>query len=434
MTDRLLPFDAPLERLKALHPKRIDLTLERMLRVCAALGNPQDKLPTTIHVAGTNGKGSTLAFLRAMAEAQGLSVHVYTSPHLVRFAERIRLNGTLIDNDYLADVLNRVEIANDGQALTFFEATTAAAFLAFSERPADLLLLETGLGGILDATNIIKAPALSIITPIDYDHQAFLGNDLTTIAKQKAGIIKPGCPVISAHQATEAETVIERAALKARSPLHVAGQGFDAYRENDRLVFQDDDALLDLSLPRLSGPHQIDNAGLAVKAARLMDWSDVAIDRGLQTATWPGRLQALKAGPLYAALTDKASELWLDGGHNPHAAKALRTHLDVLGSKDPKPLKLICGLLNNKDADEFFAAFDGLELEVVCVGFSSEAATDPEVLAAAAQSKGLTATTAISPMQAVKAVQTDAPVRILICGSLYLAGDVLALSEDTWPI
>ncbi|WKL58219.1 folylpolyglutamate synthase/dihydrofolate synthase family protein [Asticcacaulis sp. ZE23SCel15] len=434
MTDRLLPFDAPLERLKALHPKRIDLTLERMLRVCAALGNPHDKLPPVVHVAGTNGKGSTLAFLRAMAEAEGLSVHVYTSPHLVRFAERIRLNGTLIDNDYLADVLNRVEIANNGQALTFFEATTAAAFLAFSERPADLLLLETGLGGILDATNIISAPRLSIITPIDYDHQAFLGNDLTTIAKQKAGIIKPNCPVISARQAEEAETVIERAALKMRSALSVMGQGFDAYRENDRLVFQDDDALLDLSLPRLSGPHQIDNAGLAIKAALALGFSSDAIDRGLQTAVWPGRLQALKAGPLHAALTHKASELWLDGGHNPHAAKALRAHLDILGSKDPKPLKLICGLLNNKDADEFFAAFDGLSLEVVCVGFSSDAATDPATLAAAAQSKGLSATTAISPLEAVKAVQTDAPVRILICGSLYLAGDVLALSEETWPI
>ncbi|MDC7682955.1 bifunctional folylpolyglutamate synthase/dihydrofolate synthase [Asticcacaulis sp. BYS171W] len=431
MTDRLLPFDAPLERLKALHPKKIDLTLERMLRVCEALGRPQDRLPPVVHIAGTNGKGSTLALLRAMAEAQGLRVHVYTSPHLVRFAERIRLAGTLITDDYLADVLDRVEKANDGLPLTFFEATTAAAFLAFSEVEADLLLLETGLGGILDATNIIRDPKISIITPIDYDHQAFLGNDLTTIAKQKAGIIKPGCPVISARQPDEAETVIARAALKGRCPLYSAGQGFDAYEENGRLVFQDEDALLDLSLPKLSGAHQIDNAALSIKAALLLGFTPDAIDRGLQSAVWPARMQRLRAGPLVAALpTD--SELWLDGGHNPHAARALRAHIEALQARDPKPLHLICGLINTKDAAEFFGHFEGLDLAITCVGFSSDAVIPPDQLAAAAHEKGLMATVATSPLEAIQRLKPE-PRRVLICGSLYLAGDVLALSPDTWP-
>lgn len=431
MTDRLLPFDAPLERLKALHPKKIDLTLERMWRVCAALGNPQDHLPPVIHVAGTNGKGSTLALLRAMAEAQGLRVHVYTSPHLVRFAERIRLAGHLITDEYLAEVLDRVEKANAGQPLTFFEATTAAAFLAFSEVKADVLLLETGLGGILDATNIVREPKISIIAPVDYDHQAFLGDDLTTIAKQKAGIIKPGCPAISARQADEAEAVIERAALKARSTLYVMGQGFDAYEENGRLVFQDEDALLDLSLPRLPGAHQVDNAALAIKAARMMGWTTEAIDAGLQSAVWPARMQRLRAGPLLAALPD-GSELWLDGGHNPHAARALRAHIDRLQARDPKPLYLVCGLINTKDATEFFAHFKGLEAQIICVGFSSEAVIPPAELSAKAAQSGFVATVAENVTDAVAEIK-DGPARVLICGSLYLAGDVLALSQETWP-
>ncbi|UDF03440.1 folylpolyglutamate synthase/dihydrofolate synthase family protein [Asticcacaulis sp. AND118] len=431
MTDRLLPFDAPLERLKALHPKKIDLTLDRMLRVCEALGNPQDRLPPVIHVAGTNGKGSTLALLRAMAEAQGLRAHVYTSPHLVRFAERIRVAGRLITDDYLADVLDRVEKANAGKPLTFFEATTAAAFLAFSEVESDVLLLETGLGGLLDATNIVREPKISIIAPIDYDHQAFLGTDLTTIAKQKAGIIKPGCPAISARQPDEAEAVVERAALKARSALYTAGQGFDAYGENGRLVFQEEDALLDLSLPRLPGAHQIDNAALAIKAARLMGWSPEAIDQGLQTAVWPARMQRLKAGPLVAALPE-GSELWLDGGHNPHAARALRAHIDHLQMRDPKPLHLICGLINTKDAAEFFAHFKGLEAHITCVGFSSDAVIPPAELAETAARSGFKAETAESVTEAVVRI-AGGPTRVLICGSLYLAGDVLALSPDTWP-
>jgi dihydrofolate synthase/folylpolyglutamate synthase len=433
MTDRLLPFDAPLERLKALHPKLIDLNLDRMLRVCEALGRPQDRLPPVVHVAGTNGKGSTIALLRAMAEAQGLRVHVYTSPHLVHFAERIRLAGTLIDDDYLAYTLSRVEAANAGQPLTFFESTTAAAFLAFSETPADLLLLETGLGGRLDATNIITHPKLTIITPIDYDHQAFLGNDLSTIARQKAGIFKRGTPALSARQPEEAAQALEWQALKLNISRTSLGQAIDAWREGDRLIFQDETALYDLPLPSLIGAHQIENAALAIKAALHLGFATAAIENGLKTAQWPGRLQALKAGPLYQALGHSASELWLDGGHNPHAARALRDFIDRQHTRDPKPLHLICGLINTKDAAEFFGHFAGLDAHIHCVGFSSEAAIPPAELVAAAGTKGLSANIAESPLEAIKALP-DTPLRVLICGSLYLVGDCLALSEDTWPV
>jgi len=432
MTDRLLPFDAPLERLKALHPKRIDLNLDRMLRVCEALGNPQDKLPPIIHVAGTNGKGSTIALLRAMAEAASLRVHVYTSPHLVRFAERTRLAGRLIDDAHLADVLQRVEEANAGQPLTFFESTTAAAFLAFSEMPADLLLLETGLGGRLDATNIITRPRLTVITPIDYDHQAFLGGELSQIAREKAGIFKPGARAISARQPDEVRRSLERQALKLGVRLDFLGDGWDVWNEDGRLVFQDEDALYDLSLPRLPGAHQIENAGVAIKAALLFGLSPDALDKGLQTVTWPGRLQPIKGGPLRAALADPASELWLDGGHNPHAARALRAFIDAMQARDPKSLHMICGLIDTKDAGEFFAAFEGLDTQVTCVPFSSDAAIAPDVLAQAAQQKGLAVTTAASPLDAIRRLPPG-PCRVIICGSLYLAGDVLAMAPETWP-
>ncbi len=431
MTDRLLPFDAPLERLKALHPKSIDLNLDRMLRVCEALGNPQDRLPPVVHVAGTNGKGSTLAFLRAMAEATGLRIHVYTSPHLVRFAERIRLANRLITDDQLTDVLNRVETANAGQPLTFFEATTAAAFLAFAETPADLLLLETGMGGVLDATNIITRPKLTAITPIDYDHQQFLGNELSQIAREKAGIFKRGTPALSARQADEARAALERQALKLGIDLAFLGEGFDAWREGDRLIFQDEAGLYDLPLPRLPGGHQIDNAALSVKAALLLGLPVEAVEAGLTAAAWPGRLQALRAGPLYEALP-KGSELWLDGGHNPHAARALRQFIDDRQARDPRPLHIICGLINTKDAGEFFAAFAGIVADFACVPFGSDAAISPEALAATARQKGLEATAASSPLDVIKALP-DQPCRVLICGSLYLVGDCLALSEETWP-
>ncbi|HWW26192.1 MAG TPA: Mur ligase family protein, partial [Caulobacter sp.] len=275
MTDHLRAHDAALARLQALHPKLIDLSLDRMVRLCAALGDPQRRLPPVIHVAGTNGKGSTVAYLRAMAEAAGLKVHVFTSPHLVRFAERIRLAGTLITDDHLAKVLERVEAANGGLPITFFEITTAAAFQAFSEVPADLCLVEVGLGGILDATNVVM-PAVSVIAPIDIDHREFLGDTLAAIAQEKAGIIKPNIPVVSARQREEAERVVEREADLFEAPLTLMGRDFDAWNERGRLLVQMQDRLLDLPAPSLPGEHQFANAGLAVAA--LLTLNDPRID------------------------------------------------------------------------------------------------------------------------------------------------------------
>ncbi len=338
----------------------------------------------------------------------------------------------MITNDALSDVLNRVEEANAGQPLTFFESTTAAAFLAFAETPADLLLLETGLGGLHDATNIVLHPKLTLITAIDYDHQAFLGNELSQIAREKAGIFKRGTPAISARQNDEARAALERQALKLSVQLDIMGEGFDAMNENGRLVFQDENALLDLALPRLAGEHQVGNAGVAIKAARMIGLTPEAIDKGLQTAVWPGRLQAIKAGPLHGLLRDPASEVWLDGGHNPHAAVALRRFIDSLQQRDLKPLTIICGLINTKDPGDFFAAFGGLDARFHCVPFSSDAMIPPDDLAAAAKAKGLDAMTASSPSDVI-AHLASGPQRVLICGSLYLAGDVLALSEETWP-
>ncbi len=294
MTDHLRVHDAALARLQALHPKLIDLSLDRMWRLCAALDNPQDRLPPVIHVAGTNGKGSTVAYLRAMAEAAGLQVHVFTSPHLVRFAERIRLAGTLISDDHLADVLNRVEKANAGLPITFFEITTAAALVAFAEVPADLCIVEVGLGGVLDATNVVT-PKVSVIAPVDIDHREFLGDTLDKIAIEKAGIIKPEAPVVSARQRQEAEDVIETAAALAGSELTLMGRDFDAWNERGRLLVQMQDRLLDLPAPSLPGDHQFANAGLAVAA--LLALADSRIDEaamaaGIAGAVWPARFSA----------------------------------------------------------------------------------------------------------------------------------------------
>jgi dihydrofolate synthase/folylpolyglutamate synthase len=435
MTDHLRPHDAALARLQALHPRKIDLSLGRMRRLCAALGDPQRKLPPVIHVAGTNGKGSTVAYLRAMAEAAGLRVHVFTSPHLVRFAERIRLAGTLITEEHLAEVLQRVEAANAGQAITFFEITTAAAFQAFSEVPADLCLLEVGLGGSLDATNVIEPPALSVITPVDHDHREFLGDDIAGIAGEKAGIIKRGRPVLSGWQGEEAFAVIEGRAAALGAPLIALGRDFDAYDQAGRLLVQAEDRLLDLPLPALAGPHQIANAGLAAMAALTLTHpiiGEEAIARGLRTVVWPARMQRLTAGPLAARAKAAGSDLWLDGGHNPHAARALCEALLALRGRDGRPVTLICGLLANKDAQGFFDAFLPLGPRVIAVPFDADAAGDPARLVSAATAVGLEAQAAPSLDAALDLALAGAP-RILICGSLYLAGEVLALSPETWP-
>jgi dihydrofolate synthase/folylpolyglutamate synthase len=437
MTDHLRAHDAALARLQALHPKLIDLSLDRMLRLCAALGDPQTRLPPVIHVAGTNGKGSTVAYLRAMAEAAGLRVHVFTSPHLVRFAERIRLAGTLITDEHLGEVLERVETANAGQPITFFEITTAAAFQAFSEVPADLCLVEVGLGGLLDATNVVM-PAVSVIAPIDIDHREFLGDTLGKIAQEKAGIIKPNVPVVSARQQEEAERVVEREADLFEAPLTLMGRDFDAWNGRGRLLVQMQDRLLDLPAPSLPGEHQFANAGLAVAA--LLALGDPRIDeaamgRGIASATWPARFQRLTAGPLADTAKAAGADLWLDGGHNPHAGAAVARALGELAARDGRPVALISGLLANKDATGFFTPFAPLGAKVFTVTFEGHAAASAAQTAAAAELAGLRAHACDSVGAALElALAIEPTPHVLICGSLYLAGEVLAMSPETWPI
>lgn len=436
MSDHLRPHDAALERLRALHPLRIDLSLDRMLRLCAALGDPQDHLPPVIHVAGTNGKGSTVATLRAIAEAAGLKVHVFTSPHLVRFVERIRLAGSLITEDHLAQVLERVEAANAGLPITFFEITAAAALAAFAEVPADLCIIEVGLGGILDATNVVSRPAVCVITPVDMDHREFLGDTIALIAAEKAGILKPGVPAFIARQNDEAMAVIEAAARKTRSPLTVMGQQADGWRDQDRLLVQTESALYDLPLPSLYGAHQIDNAALAVLAALALNdprIDEAALARGVTTVRWPARFQRLTAGPLADRAGRAGCDLWLDGGHNPHAARALAAALSTLQARDGRPVALICGMLGNKDALGFFEAFADLTPKVFTVGFDADAAADPEGLAQSAKAAGLDAKACNGVSEALDLALAEGTPRIMICGSLYLAGEVLGMDASTWP-
>jgi dihydrofolate synthase / folylpolyglutamate synthase len=417
-------------RLRARHPQRIDLSLDRMRLLCAALGDPQDRLPPVIHVAGTNGKGSTVAFIRAIAEAAGLTVHAYTSPHLVRFNERIRLAGQLIEDAPLNAILDRIERVA-GEA-TVFESTTAAAFLAMSESPADLAIVEVGLGGVLDATNVIARPLLSVITPVDLDHAEFLGSSLRGIAVEKAGILKPGARGLIGRQSEEAMDAIIVAAEAVHSPLTVMGTNFDAFAERGGMAYQDQERFLDLPLPALVGAHQIDNAGLAVAVALELDLPEAAIIEGLSSVRWPARLQRLSAGPYGDEARAADAELWLDGGHNPHAARALAEALAQRQSKAPRPLALIVGMLGNKDAGGFFDAFRDSAAHVFTVPFDG-AAAEPEALAGVARGNGLGATPMASVQEALSRALALGAGRVVICGSLYLAGEVLAASRETWP-
>lgn len=418
------------ERLRARHPQRIDLSLERMCVLCRALGDPQDRLPPVVHVAGTNGKGSTVAFLRAMAEAAGLRVHAYTSPHLVRFNERIRLAGRLIDDATLNAVLDRIE-AVGGEA-TVFESTTAAAFVAMSEAPADLAIVEVGLGGVLDATNVIARPLLSVIAPVDMDHAEFLGTDLAGIAREKAGVLKAGARGVIARQAEPAMRAIEAAAAATGSPLTVMGADFDAWSERGGLAYQDAERFLDLPAPGLPGRHQSDNAGLAVAAALELGLPEAAIAEGLRTVRWPARMQRLAAGPYGGTARAADAELWLDGGHNPHAARALATTLADRQARAPRPLALIVGLLANKDHGGFFEALRTSDAAVFTVPFDG-ACAEPEALAAVARGHGLGATACASVEAALDRALRFGAGRVVICGSLYLAGEVLGASRETWP-
>jgi dihydrofolate synthase/folylpolyglutamate synthase len=424
--------DAYLDRFLALHPKEIDLSLGRIERLLKDLGHPERAMPPAVQVAGTNGKGSSAAFMRAMLEAAGRRVHVYTSPHLVRFHERIRLGGRFVDEDRLAATFEEVERVNEGRQITLFEITTAAAMLLFAREPADLLLLEVGLGGRYDATNVVEKPLASVITPISLDHQKFLGDDLRAIAHEKAGILKSLVPAVIARQDDLALASIEREAARVGAPLSISGQDWQAREERGRLVFEDGDGLLDLPLPRLVGRHQIENAGAAIATLRAVERLNVetrAIEMGLSSVDWPARMQRLSSGRL-PTLLPAGAELWLDGGHNPDGGRAIASTMAELDERSPKPIVLVVGMLNTKDSDGFLEAFAGLagRLYGVPIG-SSTAARAPDEVVAAAERAGLAAEACGSIEEALaKASRAAGPVppRVLITGSLYLAGEALA--------
>ncbi len=411
--------DLVLQRLMSLHPKVIDLTLDRMERLLAALGHPERALPPVVHVAGTNGKGSTIAMMRAGLEAAGKRVSVYTSPHLARFHERIRLPDGLIGEAELMALLEECEAVNGGAPITYFEITTCAAFLAFSRTPADHLLLEVGLGGRLDATNVVDRPALSVITPVSIDHQQFLGETVEEIAGEKAGILKHGVPAVIARQSDPVRAVIEARAEAVGAPLTIAGQDWDVYEDQGRLAFFDQGGLLDLPKPNLIGAHQVQNAGTTLAALRALGFGEVACEAAVTRAEWPARMQRLRRGPLVEVAGDR--DLWLDGGHNIAAGRALT---EALGRLPDRPLHVICGMMNTKDAKGFLTPLARIAGSLHAVEVPGEAnAADPEVLATAASELGMEAVVAPDVVSAVAAAPADA--RLLICGSLYLAGYVL---------
>ncbi|UCA45618.1 folylpolyglutamate synthase/dihydrofolate synthase family protein [Pseudochrobactrum sp. XF203] len=431
-----------IERLLEKHPKGFDLSLERISRLLEALGNPQDKLPPIIHIAGTNGKGSATAFARALLEAEGLAVHVHTSPHLVNWHERYRLGrkgetGQLVDDATLSDAVARVTEANGEHMITVFELLTAVTFVLFAEHPADAVILEVGLGGRFDATNVITKPAVSLIMPVSLDHQSYLGDKVEIIAAEKAGIIKRGCPVVIGFQSSDdARQVMIDIADRLRCPLSVFGQDFLAYQEHGRMVYQDESGLIDLPLPRLPGRHQIANAAAAIKAVREAGFalSDQAVEKAMTSVTWPARMQRLTQGDLMRFAPEKA-EVWLDGGHNPGAGVVIAEALAELEERDPRPLYLITGMINTKDPVGYFEAFTGMARQVYTVAISSsDSGIDHETLADAARRAGLEALPVASVAEGLKAIKEQvkdeviAP-RILIGGSLYLAGDVLAANN-----
>ncbi|WP_104017168.1 bifunctional folylpolyglutamate synthase/dihydrofolate synthase [Roseovarius nitratireducens] len=414
--------DLILSRMMALHPKIIDLTLDRVWRLLDALGNPQDRLPPVIHIAGTNGKGSTLAMIRAGIEAAGKTCHAYTSPHLARFHERIRLAGDLIAEDHLTAVLDECEAANGGVPITYFEITTCAALLAMSRVEADYTLLEVGLGGRLDATNVIARPALTVITPVSMDHEGFLGDTLAAIAGEKAGIIKRLVPCVVGPQDDAAMDVIEARAARLGAPLLAHGQHWHVLQERGRLVYQDEHGLCDLPLPNLPGAHQVENAGIALSSLRALGLGEAALEGAVTRAEWPARMQQLAWGPLVDAAGD--AELWLDGGHNPAAGHALARHLAGLA---PRPTYLVCGMLNTKDVSGYLAPLARVAQGLTAVSIPGEANTLPaDATAQAARGVGMDAGMAESALAAVEDIVARVPrARILICGSLYLAGGIL---------
>ncbi|TWF46642.1 bifunctional folylpolyglutamate synthase/dihydrofolate synthase [Neorhizobium alkalisoli] len=428
-----------INRLMTLHPKGFDLSLDRISRLLEVLGNPQKKLPPVIHVAGTNGKGSCTAFCRALLEAGGHAVHVHTSPHLVHWHERYRIGvkggrGQLVDDALLADALRRIADANAGQMITVFEILTAATFLLFSEQPADAVILEVGLGGRFDATNVITDPAVSVIMPISLDHQAYLGDRVELIAAEKAGIMKRGRPVVIGQQEFEAaREVLISTSERLNCPTAVYGQDFSAHEEFGRLIYQDEFGLADLPLPRLPGRHQYANAAAAIRAVKAAGFTvtEAIMEKAMANVEWPARLQKLAEGKLldYAP---KGSEIWLDGGHNPAGGEVIAEAMAAFEERQPRPLYLITGMINTKDPVGYFRAFADIAEHVFTVRIrDTEAGLDPVVLANAAFDAGLVAEPAGSAAEALEEITRRqlpgaSPPRILIGGSLYFAGNVLA--------
>lgn len=430
--------DAPviadiLERLTKLHPKLIDLSLDRMTGALERFGNPHLALPPVIHVAGTNGKGSTTAFARAFLEASGRKVHVYTSPHLVSFNERFRLAGALVGDDELADVLLEMERLNEGRPITQFEITTLAGFVLFARHPADAVVLEVGMGGRFDATNVVPRPAVSVITSVSMDHAQFLGDTVAKIAAEKAGILKKGRPAVIARQTPEAFEAIAQVAEAVRARLLVSGLDWFARSENGRFVFQDEDGLVDAPPPRLVGAHQVENAGTALMAVKTAGFSltEAEIARGLQSVDWPARMQRL-TGQVAAALP-AGSEVWLDGGHNPGGGEVLAEAVSALQARSPRPLVMILGLNASKDPRGFLNHFRTLPPEIYTIPFGYPLAMSAADSAAAAFDTGLAAKAEPSLEAALAVISAKAwplPPRVVIAGSLYLAGEVLA--ADGW--
>ena len=413
--------DALLARMMQFHPKIIDLTLDRVWRLLAALDHPERHLSPVIHIAGTNGKGSTQAMIRAGLEGDGARVHAYTSPHLARFHERIRLEGALISEAALAALLDECLAANGTDAITYFEITTCAALLAFARTPSDYTLLEVGLGGRLDATNVVDQPALTVITPISLDHQQFLGETLPEIAAEKAGIIKRAVPCVVGPQEDAALDVIEARANRLGAPLLVYGQHWHVSVEAGRLIYQDENGLLDLPMPNLPGPHQVQNAGMALAALRALGRGNGA-EAAVTQAHWPARMQRLRSGPLVEALP--SGTLWLDGGHNPAAGNAIAA---TLAQMNVGRLWLICGMLNTKDVAGFMRPLQDVAQHLYAVSIPGEAATlSAQATADAARSAGIEASESPDVLTALQSIAAKDPgAHVLICGSLYLAGHIL---------
>ena len=415
--------DALLSRMMTLHPKVIDLTLDRVWKLLDRLGNPQDHLPPTIHIAGTNGKGSTLAMIRAGLESAGKTCHVFTSPHLIRFHERIRVSGDLISEEDLSVLLDECDHINAQQSITFFEITTCAALLAFARQKADYCLLEVGLGGRLDATNVIERPVVTVVTPVSMDHEAFLGNTLSEIAHEKAGILKPGVPCVVGPQAAEVCTIIEKQAQKCNAVLHAHNRQWSVSSHSDRLLYRDEYQDYCFPEPNLIGPHQIQNAGTAIAVLQLLNFDTAVCAAALTSAEWPGRMQRLQSGPLVTM--QRSGEIWVDGGHNPAAGMALA---QVIKGFPTQPTYLVCGMQNSKDVAEFLrpmmSVIQGVTaVTVASVGNSHSTGT----IMQAAQNLGIKAHTAPSVTKAVEAIFSHrSHARVVICGSLHLVGEVLS--------